>query len=803
MLNNDGLERYFSEHNLAAAARDYIRRTRDSEPSRVVGQRAHKNVCTWFASRKMGRTIQSESRTAEQRYVHEYEFDEDVLEYWDQPPTTSIIRTDKCGVLRPGPYTPDFLVLYKSGPRIEEVKTDQQLHKLTSTNPTDWLRADGGFQYRPAVEKFLEFGLPFSVRCTSSLNAIRNANIQLLLMARGRARTWDDRLRMAAITALTKFAWLTLDELSKSLFTEDLTPFFHMIDDRVLFVAFDEELLSLPKSVWVASTPELAAESLKLRRDAVSGFEQTGFDSVSVGTVPTAIDANSTLAKHDRLLRGTNGRSERRWKKIVREGEKQGVSTFYALLSRSYQRGNRNPKLDKSVIAFARDFVAARFARPERPLLASAYAEYRDQAKTAMPNFDPVSRTTLRRYIREADPTEVAAGRGGRRAANAAACPAPIDKRELKPELPFVFAVVDHYLCDIETVIADAVDRTFTARPWLTALVDVATGALLAVWLSYRTPSVRSVGMIIRLCQRRHGRLPKMILMDRGPEFESVYCLALLAHLAVDRVLRPTADPRYGGEGERHFNLFRTRFLTLRPGNTAAYFESRAVSTTHSPQRTARLSLEELWSDLMDYIDWHNNSLLGNQSESPAIAITNAISRMPFLGVKAEDNAEFRVATAIDVRNYTVDPARGIHIDDNARYWAPQLTEITGKRKKPEVRIDPEDPYVVYARISDRWVPCFAQGGDTFRTMDPVKRWAQAARLLDGRVIRENAKLVASEKLAKSISDSDAKREAKPQPCEVVPKPSVPLQSRSRSAALSAIFRIPSTDAVTKNWGGV
>ncbi len=154
MLNDKELDIYFKKHKLAIAAREYIDMVRNAESSRLVGRQAGNNVCTEFSSRKMGRSIQTESRTAELPYAIEFEYDDSVYEFWDQPQPITIFRTYKNGVVRPGSHTPDFLLLTDAGPFVVEVKTEESLAKLIKKNPQDWVLEDGIITFRPAKEEF-------------------------------------------------------------------------------------------------------------------------------------------------------------------------------------------------------------------------------------------------------------------------------------------------------------------------------------------------------------------------------------------------------------------------------------------------------------------------------------------------------------------------------------------------------------------------------------------------------------------------------------------------------------------------
>ena len=64
MLSDNELLQYLAIHRPAEAARRCILDTRNSNPFRAVRSGDKQNICTAFASRKMGRSINTESGTS-------------------------------------------------------------------------------------------------------------------------------------------------------------------------------------------------------------------------------------------------------------------------------------------------------------------------------------------------------------------------------------------------------------------------------------------------------------------------------------------------------------------------------------------------------------------------------------------------------------------------------------------------------------------------------------------------------------------------------------------------------------------
>ena len=119
----------------------------------------------------------------------------------------------------------------------------------------------------------------------------------------------------------------------------------------------------------------------------------------------------------------------------------------------------------------------------------SAHGIYVSRAKSAHPIHKPVTRNTFFGYLLKADQVKIAYGRGGRRAANAAKAPTEESKREIRGTLPFELATLDHYKADIFLVLAVANGKIYSFRPWISALMDICTGDILASWFSFHAPS--------------------------------------------------------------------------------------------------------------------------------------------------------------------------------------------------------------------------------------------------------------------------------------------------------------------------
>lgn len=172
MMNDVAFEAWSCHLKLTNGAIDEIQRIRSSEPSRSVDG-GKKSVSGPFPSRKMGRTIQFESHRNELALIYRLEFDDDVLEYWDQPPAIYLDYFSKSGRRNCHPHTPDFFVIRRNCAGWEECKTEQELLKLAEKSPNRWEREsknESTWNCPPGEKYAQQFGLYYAVRSSTEIN---------------------------------------------------------------------------------------------------------------------------------------------------------------------------------------------------------------------------------------------------------------------------------------------------------------------------------------------------------------------------------------------------------------------------------------------------------------------------------------------------------------------------------------------------------------------------------------------------------------------------------------------------------
>ncbi len=176
---NKDLTKLLLELDLGEGTLQKIESIRKSQPSRKV-RSSGKNVSGFYPSKKMGVTIQFESRTLELAAIYEKEFDSNVVEYYDQPETFPIRYQNK-GRSTGHYYTPDFFVIEREWIGYEEWKTEKELSNLILKYPGRYsIDEAGAFRCPPAEEYAKAYGLSFRIRTSSEIDWTFQRNIRFL-----------------------------------------------------------------------------------------------------------------------------------------------------------------------------------------------------------------------------------------------------------------------------------------------------------------------------------------------------------------------------------------------------------------------------------------------------------------------------------------------------------------------------------------------------------------------------------------------------------------------------------------------
>jgi transposase InsO family protein len=740
-----------SLNTLPVPAQEYILASKHA-PSRMVGAHAFKNLCSFIPSKKMGMTISTESFSAERAFAMLCEYDDAVYGYYDQPQPIMIKKTDKNGKFRSVSYTPDFLVETKKGVYIIEVKPLSKIQKLIEKEPSNWKKSsDDYYSYEPAKEAFEELGLKFRVWVYQPEFRYKFANISILLASRVSDGT-NSKL-ISKIDALfdEAFYW-SLHDLSTALGESCLTNLIQLIDTNFLYADLDSSLLSEPRGCVVVKSKDLLATAI--HNQSRSKPSAIFSNSLPRSVIPSNLDAIKILERINRIKSGEVSRSVRRWNKKIKDSE--GLSVFESLIDKSFQRGNRAPRLNSKVFDYLDYHLKEVHGKQQGLSYYRSYIKYCVESKKHHPEYGYVSFKTFLRYIKKLPESYIAFQRGGRRSRNGVLEPTNPLERNLKFQIPWQAAAIDEYLADIYLVFYTADGTPYVDRPWLAAMIDLSTSKILAITISFKSPSKRSLAKVLRECVRNHGKLPQEILFDRGSNYKSKYAAELLAHLGIINTMRPAAYSRSGGEIEALFGEFIKQWLSQRPGNLADYKEARSVDGKMAPKNKAVITPYDFYREIKLFSNWRDAKPAGFGDSARVDRFNMGNSQFPFMGLEIQFDEKFKMITAVDTSSYTVDPQRGIHIGE-LFYWSPELSNIRGQNKKVEVRIDPENPHIIFALINNQWAACYSSKINNFNVKDFESQFIEGLIALETSPKKSKLKHEANKNLLNIISSLDQK----------------------------------------------
>ncbi len=738
MLTDLDLLAWHTQMGLAEQARAAIDHIRASDPARRVGG-GRRNVSGRYPSKKMGVTIQFESHRVELAAVYELEHDPDVLEYFDQPPSFKLdyesVNGRRMGIL----HTADYFVIRKESAGWEECKTQEELVQLSRKNPNRYRCDENGRWVCPPGEAHATvLGLYYRVRSSRDIDWVFQRNIQFLEdYLRGEISTAQQtqEVVLAHVGAAPGIALDQLFEATANPASRD--DIYSMIACGAIHVDLCSAPITEPSRVHVFATKEAAAKALQS-----TAFFENAIKAGDIVAVPEEAHRSTEIWKRlasaserelwiaNKRLQHVSGffkkqqqppddpipcRTLRRWVALYHQAENELGSGYLGLLPRP-PHGNSTPKLPEESLALMNEFIATDYENLKQKSRYASWSALKlacDQRGILAPSFKTFCLT-----VRLRPGFEQTFKRQGHRAAYAhegfyweleLTTPRHGDR-------PFEIAHVDHTELDVETV-CSRTGRSL-GRPWLTMLTDAFSRRILALYLTFDSPSYRSCMMALRECVRRHARFPQIVVVDGGREFQSIYFETLLARYECTKKTRPPAKPRFGSVCERLFGTANTQFIHNLKGNTQLTRLARQVTQSVNPKGQAVWGFEQLHRRLMEYAyeiyDTLHHAVLG---QSPRAAYETGIART---GQRAHRliayDREFLVHTLPTTSKGTakIAPGRGVKIH-NLYYWSDAFRAPDVEKQHVPVRYDPFDAGTAYAYVNKEWTECHSEYFAVFR----------------------------------------------------------------------------------------
>lgn len=287
-----------------------------------------------------------------------------------------------------------------------------------------------------------------------------------------------------------------------------------------------------------------------------------------------------------------------RWTSAYERARKTFGYGYLGLLPKP-RIGNAADKLSPESRKLLQTFISNSYESPKQKKKRIVYGEYRLACEGK--GIEPASYKTFRKEINKRPRVELILKRKGRRAAyQEQPFYLRLDRDTPRHgEHPFHIVHIDYTELDLELV--DSYTGKKMGKAWLGLAISASTRRILAIYLSFDPPSRSSDMMLIREIVKRYGRMPQIIVVDGGSNFEAIYFETLLALFECTKKTRPPAEPRSGSVIERIFGTTNTQFIHNLQGNTQIMKLVRQVTKSVHPMNHAVWNLPKLWDYLCVY----------------------------------------------------------------------------------------------------------------------------------------------------------------------------------------------------------
>lgn len=489
----------------------------------------------------------------------------------------------------------------------------------------------------------------------------------------------------------------------------------HVGETEIVLGAENNQLIELKKTVFENLVRQGKITSLQTpEKSAISSESWQRFYQASPEDQTEALERYKTIQPY---LNGHPPENEtiplrtiRHWKAKYLTALQQHGCGYIGLLSHRSAKGNRQRKLPEETLAIIERFILEDYETLKQKRMWEVYGALVracEQSGVIAPSYKAFTKEVKRRTGYEQTKK-----RQGRRAAYqhesfywelTITTPRHGDR-------PFEIGHIDHTELDVELV-CSRTGRNL-GRPWATFLVDAYSRRLLAVYLTFDPPSYRSCLMVLRICVKRHGRLPQIVVVDNGTEFHSIYFETLLATFECTKKQRPPAKARFGSVCERLFGTSNTQFVHNLLGNTQITRNVRQVTKSVNPKNQAVWTLGLLYEYLCAwayevYDTDEHPAFFQSPRDAFAAGMTLGGSRLHRM-IPYDENFQILTLPTTSQGKAKVQVGRGVKIN-SIYYWSNSFRGPQIENTSVQIRYDPFNIGIAYAFVRGLWLQCISQ----------------------------------------------------------------------------------------------
>ena len=770
MLEHAEIEKLFQEFKTPAAGRELIRKIRAESPVRKL-QGLTQHIRTRFHSKKMGRALYAESRTVELPGIFAREHDKTTLEMWPQACHLDIKVLGPSGGATRVQHVPDLFLVTETGFVMEEWREEARLLRYSVERPHHFYKdEEGRWHYRPIEEHLQKLGIEYRLRSADEHPRIYLANLAFLEdyglettppvaadVSAKMVKLLDER-KSEPLLELVHTHGFKADHifqmvLEQSVYVDLYSQRLDLASDLVVYgdKAYADAAalvrtqpvhdVPLPAARFAEGTKFLydgkrlhvvisGASELVVRDDSGNQTVLT-LDLIEKLVAKNAITVEQQMVDREASLRslmdckqselseamarlqavragsaeGISARTIYRWKQATR-----GLVTVQEQLLALVpgRDGNRSSRLPEDVVAIAEEVVKEFHNKPNNPKVAHTYLKYVEACTDR--TIVPMSQSTFYEWIRS---RESIREREGKRVAYQKA---PI-ALTFDYEAP-VHGVRPHEVCYVDHTVMNVFLKGMTCpdlgKPTLTLAIDGCTSQARAFYVSYDPAGFRAVLMVLRDYVRRHGRLPKTLVVDNGAEFRGdslkLFCDLFGIHIR----WRKAGQPRGAAMVERALGATEQEVLASMYGNSLNLKDPRLVTASVNPQNLIAFTLPALHGALESYLfNIHAKRI------HPRFGITPVeFEKQRLLETGTREHVlvnydpSFMLLTSphSGATTRSIDRQRGVFVD-GIYYWHDELAQMKPRGESAEVRVEMWNASVVYVYFRDKWLVARARDG--------------------------------------------------------------------------------------------
>jgi len=767
-LSVERVEELMEQARLPQEGRELIRKIRSSEPQRRVSPTS--SVTGRFPSRKMGLTIQYESRTVEGPACLLHETDDQVLEFWDQPHTFQF-RYEVPGVgRRTLKETPDFLVIgiVDGRPffRLEQWRTDERMERLGQSEPWRYQRSPNGWVHLPVVEHLKSIGIPYCVRLRSEIDTMLVRNLEILEPFDPESYVLSPGVRERVSMAVSENPGCILADLLAHLVDVPVAEVYalarrndiHISLRRVVITdharvqvypdAATAELLAGPTLAIDGAAVEVVAGStvrwagmeltikhltsetvflLSAKGEAVQFPRVQFLELARAGDIVGVADGRRSIAEEFASVdKGLVEQAEARFERIrpYVDGKATPSGSTERRWVRRYRAAAKIFGDGKPGLVASHAAKGNRTPRldPESTQLAHKTMEaqmLQPEKRSTSAAFsvyryeclklglEPMGATAFYRRAKRIKASTRAQAIWGKKAAKAIALRSPIGGLSPDGDCALYRVHIDHTPFDVETIDSQGTKSLGTAN--LSVARDAYSSAILAAVLLFDEPSTRSLMLVAREIVRRFGRFAKIFVCDAGPEFGSTYFEKLCARYNSRLEKREQGDARDGTIVESGFAEGNRELAWLLRGNTQVNERMRELSKGHRPSDRAVWTLDALYDEVQRFVQRHNNEWNDRIQGTPMEVLERSLKAAG----QSDDlvipfDIAFRALTAFPgpKRGGTAKVERSGVDINKITYWCEAFREAGVVGTYVDVSYEPLNAAIGYARVKGAWHVC-------------------------------------------------------------------------------------------------